>query len=578
LSDAGEPLDAAAASDAQRDACAGERCLPSESCDEDHPCFAPDTVCSERACKADPAAPAAAWQRSAWSGRAGLVHDDDATIWCTPEIASGAIDASHPAGVRSELQRSLLDGTVQHEFVSNLTAQRVRFQCFADATLSGTSTMVTSAWSSDSDKDIVRARCPRERPYAAFARCQTAANGKPPYVYAGPTCGDGSSGLSAKAALRGQLLGDRYKLNEPGKPLFNNTGKALVIGTDLGFQFLAQGRLYLGFGDTWDNDLGLTGPAGLRGSILSYTHDFDPSDANGITFEGWDTAPDRPDVAREVIPCVHDQSGNSEFTAIGTSGFGLTEAGKRYRFLWFAAIKKWDPFTSNESTLAWSENEGVFARGDQASGLHAPRWPFDSFFGPGAIWVDREHGYLYFYGVRTYQAGSPVRVARVRASLSAVRDHLQYEYWTGSAWQRPDAKDEYALARLADPAANLLPGGATQNTRPELSVAYDPYVDRFIMLAHNDATPFMNEPQNDYQLWEAKKPEGPWKLVDTRDNLTLKANTYGPYTSDHLLADGGRDVYFALSDWDLVPILGQPYVVGLWSMQLERNLRPGCTP
>jgi len=38
-------------------------------------------------------------------------------------------------------------------------------------------------------------------------------------------------------------------------------------------------------------------------------------------------------------------------------------------------------------------------------------------------------------------------------------------------------------------------------------------------------------------------------------------------------------VHFALSDWNLLPLsLGQPYVVALWNMTLERHVRAGCTP
>ena len=75
-----------------------------------------------------------------------------------------------------------------------------------------------------------------------------------------------------------------------------------------------------------------------------------------------------------------------------------------------------------------------------------------------------------------------MRLARVRATLADARDHLQYEYWTGKEYRRPDPKDEYALARLNDPAADLIHGNAQQNTRPEISVSYNPYVDRFLLL------------------------------------------------------------------------------------------------
>jgi hypothetical protein len=328
--------------------------------------------------------------------------------------------------------------------------------------------------------------------------------------------------------------------------------------------------MYLGFGDTWENDATSPGPNGFRGSVLAHTHDFDPSDANGILLEGWDTAASSPTVAREVIPSPHDQSGNTELTAIGTAGFGLTEGSVGYRFLWFAAIKTWSPFTSNGET---------FQRGDQAQGVHPPRWPFQSYFGPGAVWVDREQGYIYFFGVRTYQAECPIRLARVRGTLAAVRNHLEYEYWTGSAWQRPDPNDEYALARSSDSAADLVPGTSTQSSRPELSIAYNPYVGRYTMLVQNDRNAFKNDTPANFQLWEAKAIEGPWTLTSTGENLSMASTLYGAYMSEQTLVDAGHEVYFALSDWNLQPLaLGQPYVVGLWSMSVTRNVQPGCEP
>ena len=80
-------------------------------------------------------------------------------------------------------------------------------------------------------------------------------------------------------------------------------------------------------------------------------------------------------------------------------------------------------------------------------------------------------------------------------------------------------------------------------------------------------------------LGQAQTIEGPWEQVSTGDDLTLGSNNYGPYMSEQTFAAGGREVYFALSDWNLQLLaLGQPYVVGLWSMELERDLLPGCEP
>ncbi|HMI92617.1 MAG TPA: DUF4185 domain-containing protein [Polyangiales bacterium] len=573
------PLDDAMTIAPEPDACPAAGCVPFAQCDDERPCSAPDTICLEGICAVDPEAPGSDRPPTTWSSRVGRVGSDDRTLWCTPAIDPAT--ASEPARVTSDLQLVSLDGALEDGVTASEVAQRVRVQCFEHADLSGPSTTVTGSWSIDEQGDRSAARCPMARPHAAFARCQLAAASKPPFVYAGSACGDGASGLKGKPVLHGQLIGDHYELPGGTKPLFNDTGAqgGRVVGTDLGYQFLAQGRMYIGFGDTWENDLTAPGPGGFRGSVLANTRDFDPSDGNGIAIEGWDVAPDRPNFAREVIPCPHDQSGNTEFTAIGTSGFGLTEAGVGYRFLWFAAIKTWDPFFSNDSTLAWSRNGEAFERGDRATGVHPPRWPYESHFGPAAIWVDREQGYVYFIGVRTYAREQPLRLARVRATLAAVFDHMQYEYWTGSVWQKPDPADEYALARSADTAADLIPGTATQSTRPEISVAYNPFIGRFIMMVQNDPDPFTNEPRSFFQLWQAQKIEGPWTVVSTGDNLMLASTHYGAYLSEQSFAAGGRDVYFALSDWNLQPlVLGQPYVVGLWSMELERSVLPGCEP
>jgi hypothetical protein len=541
-------------------------------CRADSPCRAPELVCEGEVCEDDSAAPPATWLRSAWSGRVGLVAEDDSTLWCTPVVEAGGTTDK----VTSGLARVRLSGQAEPSMLSASTAQRLRVHCAADATPSAEVRVVISSWSRDAAGNALELACPKEQPRARLVECQVAQAHAQPLVYAGASCGDGVAGIAAAPAVLGQLVGDHYELSAKNKPLFNDTGRAAVVGTDLGFQFLAQGRMYLGFGDTWENDFSLPGIHGYRGSILAYTHDFDPADQNGIAIEGWETAP-YSSVAREIIESPHDALTQGEFTAIATAGFGLSEGDAHYRFLWFSAIEKWDPFTSTESTLAWSQDGQPFVRGDQAPGVHPPRWAFESAFGPGAVWVDREHGYVYFFGVRTYQTSSPLRVARVRATRDAVLDHLQYEYFTRAGWQHPDPRDEYALANLVEPESEVVGASATQHNRPEFSVSYNPYVGRFLLFMQNDATPFTDEAQTYLQLWQAEAPEGPYTLVDTGDTLVLPPHLYGPYTSEQLLSDDGRAMAFALSDWNLKVLLdGQPYVVGLWQMALERGVRAGC--
>lgn len=512
---------------------------------------------------------------SSWSGRVGTVGLDDKTTWCMPAIKT----SGGRAYAESNFRLVSLDGTVLSPVTNIFGQQRVKLQCFANANLSGASTTVTSAWSTDGAGDIVQtALCPAAQPHGGFARCQVTTPLLPPYVYAGTNCGNGVTDLTANSQLQGQLTGAFREVNPltPVVPLFNNTSaQAAVAGTDLGYSFLAQGNLYFGFGDSWENDFNFPGLWGFRGSVLARTTDFDPSDANGIAFQGWETVPFVPNVAREVVPSPHDYFGNSEITAIATAGFGLTEGFNTYRFVWFDSIRTWTPsFVANESTLAWSVNNGAFVRGDQQPLFRAPRWPWSSYMGPGAIWVDRENGYVYFFGVKTYVAGNPVRLARVRAVSSLVVNHLEYEYWTGSQWQKPNIANEYALANLAGPAPDIIP--ASRNARPELSVAYDSYAGRFIMLIHNDVDLYTDPGFNTFEMWQAPAVTGPWtQVVPAGPKLPTLANLYGPYMSEHTMRNGGQDIYFAMSEWDVVL---QPYNVGLWKMSLTRNTIPSCVP
>lgn len=548
--------------------------VDNDACDWEHPCPGADERCRAGHCEADPEAPPTGLERSVWSGRAGWIDSRDRTHFCTPDKhASGR-------GASSHFERVSSDGTRETLAAEPDGAQRLRLQCQRDVADASDAVIVTSGWSSDAEGDALELECPLDHPQLAYLVCQVVTSGWPAYVYAGTACGDGVSDLRAAPELVGQMLGDHYELttSTTAKPLLNNTKAAGVIGTDLGYQFVAHGRLEIGFGDTWENESSIGGPLGLRGSVLAHTQDLDPSDGDGIAIDGWETMADRPAAAREIIPSIHGTLGVEEFTAIATSGVGLTEGDTHYRFLWFASIRNWDPFESIESTLAWSINGGDFVRGDQAPDFHPPRWPHATYFGPGAMWLDREAGMVYFVGVRTYVPESPLRIARVRATASALRDHLQYEYWTGERWQRPNRNDEYALASLEDTRADLMPGSHEQSNRPEYSLAYNAYAGRYVMIIQHDLAPFETESATDFQLWQAKDLTGPWQEVDSGDKLLrMGSDLYGAYMSEHLMRGGGRDMYFLMSEWNLLPLfLGQPYSVGLWQMGLARHTLHGC--
>lgn len=545
---------------------------------------------------------------SVWSTRAGSVDANEQTTWCTPSLVPAA--NGQPASASSRLQRIALDGTRVDDPTDRPLSQQLRLTCSG----AGGQTTVTSATASGR----VSVQCPADKPNGSFLSCRLSSPSLEWYVYKGTDCGTGLPAKSATSVaspsdvrVLGQMTGGYWELpvNPPFqppalRPQFNDTcGNVsnliepracslttgmggMVGGTDLGFSFLGGGRLHFGFGDTWAADVStpilLPTPVAHRGSVLFRSDDKDPAD--GIKFADYERTPAAPRVAMEVIESPHDPKG--EISAINLAGFSLRESGHTHRFLFFATIQNWTPGSTvvNYSTLAWSVDGKVpFQRADrQTQYPNVPRWSGESSFGAGTIWVDRENGWIYLFGVRPYLPNSPVRLARVRARVSAVLDASQYSYWSGNGWS----------PRMGD-AVDII--SADINARPEISVAYSPHANRWIMLlvsSPKDAVP----KDGQMQIWQSPplapgaewSPAGKWEQVQTvrAGGETLPATPtvpglYGPYTGDHLLRRGGRDVYFLMSQWStstdtLWGRKDSPYNVGLWRMTLDRLAAPGC--
>ena len=571
--------------------------------------------------------------KSNWSKRVGSVDVDERTTWCTPAL-------THVAGagdkLSSSFQRIALFGFIENDIPMPGLEHSIRMKCSNSA---GTQTsVVTSPASRDADGDKVSVQCPANQPIGSFPMCQVNSGAVLRFVYKGSDCGDGLGfeGLTPPvhdAALIGQLTGGFYELivrspYSPGLGLLNNTCDSTpalldpfrtcrrwgyVGGTDLGFMFLAKGRLNFGFGDTWPSEATttLTNPrVDARGTILFQSDDMDPS--NGIVFNGYEsTALDPkwkdPRVAAEVIPSIHNIL-LGEQTAIASAGLALNEGGVRYRVLWFTSLRRFatpgaapplptDLPLTNFGTLAVSTDAGTgsfgpFVRGETLPNTKIPKWaPLnlnvgtpDNSFGSGAIWVDREQGWVYFFGVPTYNPTSVVRLARVGAKFAFITDFTQYEYYTGpqGGWVR-DTDGRFAKGTRPLPGVCCQSFGNVETPRPEFSVVFDSYANRFLMMfSENSNNPRM-------QIWQAPDPTGPWTKVDTgvpaNDSLPNNSNVpglYAPYMSEHIMQRGGQDVYFTLSQWAsttlLLPpvMIPQPYNVGLWKLTASRATLPGC--
>ena len=496
--------------------------------------------------------------------RVGVVLDDDSTIWCEAK-ASGAKHGELDVHFRRTPSDALAE--IEEPFRFTQARARGRMKCTAEADGSGEQTTVTTGPSSDADDDRAHVACPDELPYGSDLECAIEAHDEaapdaipelhlvhmpaPQDEHHVPFSGrDSCIGSISPSQPLGQVTGFVPEfLNESGGfinslPLENKTlmEQAQVGGTDEGAIFFAQGKLWFVFGDTSALDandpltVALQGPGLWRSNVLAYSQDFDASD--GFQFDGFETVTDSQMAAERVLS-PHDMTPgeNAETTAIPLAGFGFTsEAGERYRFLWFVSVNTWDPglvgpaFNANYSSLAYVEgDEPMWTR------LQSPPSPPHADFGPGTVWFDRYERQLYFFGV-TPDRGA-LKLARVASTFDKIVDPEAYEYWNGEAWVLGDASAAIALIEESP----------TYAPRSELSIAWNPAAQVWMMMVVNWYS--AATPPNQVELWQAPSVIGPWQKVDADAELPDGQHVlqYGPMISEHLLADDGLEVPYLLS-------------------------------
>ncbi len=313
-----------------------------------------------------------------------------------------------------------------------------------------------------------------------------------------------------------------------GQPSMNNTGRVNVYGTDLGSMFLhSDGRVYFLFGDTFGPP-GRPGASGdWRSNTMAYTTDFTASD--GITFDGWITGASGQ--ARALIEGRHDPNdGSGEVTKIPTAGWSI----QGRQFLWFMSVKQWKKpgrWEVNYSEIAYSDDDG------NRWSRSGTRWPGNSNFIQVA--VAEQSGYVYFWGVPAGRFGG-VKLARVLPP--DVLNKAAYRYYTGTGWSASETEG----VLVVDP-----PVG-------ELSVSWNPYLQRWIMM-------YLNESTARIELREAREPEGPWsapwEIASARDYPAL----YGAFMHGKFVENNGETVYFLMSRFG-------PYNVFLMQVKFRRNV------
>lgn len=311
-----------------------------------------------------------------------------------------------------------------------------------------------------------------------------------------------------------------------GQPSMNNTGQVNVYGTDLGSMFLhSDGRIYFLFGDTFGPP-GTPGSGDWRSNTMAYTTDLVASD--GITFDGWIV--DLSGQAKALVEGYHDPNdGSGEVTKIPTAGWSFEER----QFMWFMSVKQWGTpgqWEANYSEIAYSDDDGEswFLSGTQRLGS-------SNFI---QVACAEQSGYLLFWGIPAGRFGG-VKLARVLPA--DVLDSTAYQYYTGTSWSAHEANGMF----IVDP-----PVG-------ELSVLWNPFLQRWIMM-------YLNESTASIEVREAHEPTGPWsepwQVVSANDYPAL----YGAFMHDQYIGNNGEIVYFLMSQFG-------PYNVFLMEVVFQRN-------
>nr|MCW1956964.1 DUF4185 domain-containing protein [Mycobacterium sp.] len=353
----------------------------------------------------------------------------------------------------------------------------------------------------------------------------------------------------------------------------NNTRWADVYGTDLGIMWFngENGKTQLAFGDTFSGP-NMTG--NWRSNILLLSDDTNLTDGLSLIDTG---------TAFQFIPAARNQVFfiGSEVTNIPTSA--LYANGENY--VNYMSVKSWDSpgrWTTNYSAISqydvdtdkwvlqkntirsagWFRASKMYNAGDQNFQQMA------YVLEPESKVAEGETRYVYAFGTPAGRQGSAYLS---RVPEGAVTDLSQYEYWDGSSWVNRQAKAAPVIGDSTrstgifgwakDIANNPkffggwfagFTGAKTGGNVSEMSVQYNEYLDKYVVLYGNGA--------NNVILRTADSPEGPWSDPITLATSIKYPGLYAPMI--HPLSGTG----------ELVDSNGDPDVTNLyWNMSIWSN-------
>lgn len=357
-----------------------------------------------------------------------------------------------------------------------------------------------------------------------------------------------------------------------------------ISGTDLGIMWDdGAGHVLMLFGDTFDqpNQQGVWRSNVLLRSVDHYLNDgLQIQDAvispgGNYNLNRWDNSFGATQVIRD--PGFLGLFGSTT-TIIPTAAISVTDSnGNTTQYANVMSVRTWDTpgrWTTNWSAIAYSTDGGLSWTVDpntvRSSGWlrsSTPYVPGNQNFQQGAF-VKGPDGdpYVYSFGTPSGRGGSAY-VARV--PQDQIRDLDAYQYWAGDdkGWVTGDPSAAVPVIGATNQAppptgflgwitkaindflGGIVVGGLTGGNVSELSVQYNPYLDKYVAL-YTDAN-------NNVVMRVSDSPQGVWSDPTTLVANDLSTNTgmYAPMIhpwsgTDQLGADNEQYLYWNLSYWD----------------------------
>jgi hypothetical protein len=354
-------------------------------------------------------------------------------------------------------------------------------------------------------------------------------------------------------------------------PQTNNTRWANIYGTDLGIMWFngVNGKTQLAFGDTFSGP-NMTGD--WRSNVLLLSEDTNLTDGLSLI----NTGP-----AFQFIPAARGEVFfiGSEVTNIPTSAIYANNN----NYVNYMSVKSWDSpgrWTTNYSAISQYDpatDKWVLQRSTiRPAGVFRAQKAYSAgdqnfqqmayVLQPESKVVAGEPRYVYAFGTPAGRAGSAYLSRVPEGELTNLR---KYEYWNGNRWVGDQSRAEAIIGDspnspgligwAIDLANNPnffggymagFTGAKTGGNVSEMSVQYNKYLDKYVVLYGNGA--------NNVILRTADTPEGPWSdpitIATSVQYPGLYAPMIHPLSGTGELTDGNGDsdisnLYWNMSIW-----------------------------